>query len=53
MSRDLNPVCPVAARFLEDLKLNGKKPRTQQADVRAVRKFTAFLGHPPDQATED
>lgn len=53
MSRDLKPVCPVAARFLEDLKLSDRKPRTQQAYVRAVRKFTEFLGHAPDQATED
>jgi site-specific recombinase XerD len=53
MSQDLNPTCPIAARFLEDLKLSGSKPRTQQAYVRAIRKFTEFLGHSPDQATED
>jgi len=32
---------------------NGKKPRNQEAYVRAVRKFNEFLSHPPDQATED
>ena len=53
MSQDLKPTCPISARFLEDLKLSGKKHRTQQAYVRAVRKFTEFLGHSPDQATED
>lgn len=31
MSRDLKPTCPISARFLEDLKLSGKKHRTQQA----------------------
>lgn len=53
MSRDFNPSCPITARFLEDLKLSGKEPRTQQAYVRAVRKFAEFLGHSPDLATED
>lgn len=53
MSCDLNPTCPVSARFLEDLKLSGKKHRTQQAYVRAIRKFAEFLGHSPDLATED
>ncbi len=53
MSIDLNPSCPIAIRFLEDLKLNGKEVRTQQAYSRALRKFTEFLGHPPDQATEE
>ena len=53
MSQDLKPTCPISARFLEDLKLSGKKHRTQQAYVRAIRKFTEFLGHSPDQATED
>jgi integrase/recombinase XerD len=53
MSIDLKPTCPVTARFLEDLKLNGKETRTQQAYVRAVRKFAEFLDHSPDLATED
>jgi integrase/recombinase XerD len=53
MSRDLNPTCPITARFLEDLKLSGMEPRTQQSYVRAVRKFSEFLGHSPDLTTED
>ena len=53
MSIDLKPTCPVATRFLQDLKLSGASPRTQQSYVRAVRKFTEFLGHSPDLATED
>ncbi len=53
MSRDLKPTCPITTRFLDDLKLSGKEPRTQQAYVRAVRKFAEFLGHSPDLATED
>lgn len=53
MSIDLNPLEPIALRFRDDLKLNGKAIRTQQSYGRALRKFTEFLGHSPEQATED
>lgn len=53
MSIDLNPTCPTVKRFADDLKLNGKSPRTLQAYCRAVRKFAEFLGHSPDSATEE
>ena len=53
MSIDLKPTCPLALRFLEDLKLNGKGIRTQQSYSRALRKFTVFLGHSAEQATEE
>lgn len=53
MPKDLEPNCPIAKRFLEDLKLNGAGTRTQQSYVRALRKFTEFLGHTADLATED
>ena len=53
MSIDLKPTCPLALRFLKDLKLNGKGIRTQQAYSRALRKFTEFLGHSADQAAEE
>lgn len=53
MSHDLNPTCATTQRFLQDLKLNGKSPRTQQAYCRAVRKFSEFLGHSPEIASED
>lgn len=53
MSMDSNPSCPIIARFAEDLKLNGKRPRTQQSYCRHARKFAEYLGHSPDLATED
>ncbi len=53
MSSDSNPSCPVIARYAEDLKLNGKRPRTQQSYCRHARKFAELLGHSPDLATED
>ena len=53
MSVDSNPSCPVLHRFAQDLQLNGKSSRTQQAYTRALRKFAAYLGHAPDTASED
>lgn len=53
MSIDKNPNCPIIKRFAEDLKLSGKAPRTLQSYCRALRKFMEFLGHSPEQATED
>ena len=53
MSIDLNPSCPVIARFADDLKLNGKQSRTQQSYCRHARKFAEYLGHSPDLAIED
>ena len=53
MSIDKNPNCPFIKRFSEDLKLNGKSPRTVQSYARALRKFIEYLGHTPDKATED
>ncbi len=53
MSIDSKPTCPIISRFAEDLKLNAKSPRTVQSYCRALRKFTEYLRHTPDQATED
>ena len=53
MSKDKNPVAPIAIRFKQDLQLKGLGDRTQQAYCRALRKFTEFLQHQPDSATED
>jgi site-specific recombinase XerD len=53
MSIDSNPSCPVIQRFANDLKLQGKSPRTLQSYCRSIRKFTEFLGHSPDTASEE
>lgn len=53
MSIDLNPQFAIARKFYQDLKLNGKAPRTQQSYVRHLRKFTEFLGRSPDSCSED
>jgi site-specific recombinase XerD len=53
VSKDNNPLSPIAIRFKQDLQLKGLGERTQQAYVRALRKFTEFLQRQPDTATEE
>lgn len=40
-------------RFIEDLQLQGKSDRTQQAYVRAVRMLAEHFNTPPDRLTEE
>jgi len=40
-------------RFIEDLQLQGKSDRTQQAYVRAVRMLAEHFHTPPDQLTDE
>ncbi len=37
-------------RMIEDMTVRGFTPKTQTGYIRAVRDFTAFLGHPPDRS---
>jgi len=53
MSKDLHPLSPILIRFQQDLKLNGLSERTQESYVRAIRKFSDFLKHDPDSATQN
>lgn len=53
MSIDQDPQEPIIKRFHDDLKLSGKRPRTQQSYCRALRKFMEFLGRSPADASED
>ena len=53
MSKDKYPLSPIAIKFQQDLQLKGLAERTQQAYVRALRKFTEFLQRQPDTATEE
>lgn len=40
-------------RMLEDLRLRGLAPRTQEAYVRAVRQLAAHFHKSPDQISEE
>lgn len=44
-------VSPLRQRMLEDMRMRRLAPKTQTAYIRAVRRFAAYLGRPPDTAT--
>ena len=44
------PISPLRRRMIEDMTVRGFTPSTQRGYIVAVRNFTVFLGHPPDQA---
>jgi integrase/recombinase XerD len=47
------PISALRRRMIEDMTSRRLAPRTQQAYIRAVKSFTAFLGHSPDQASAE
>lgn len=47
------PLTPLAKQMLHDLQLAGRSERTQEAYLRAVRKFAQWLKKAPDAATEN
>ncbi len=44
------PISPLRQRMIEDMTLRNFAPRTQEAYIRAVKRFTTFFGRSPDQA---
>jgi len=47
------PIGLLRRRMLQDMKLRGLGPHTQQDYIRHVRSFAAFLGRPPDTASAE
>ena len=47
------PVSALRRRMIEDMTSRRLAPRTQEAYIRAVKSFTAFLGRSPDQASAE
>ena len=43
-------VSPLRQRLIDDMTIRHFAPRTQDAYIRAIRRFSAFLGASPDQA---
>src|SRR5262245_20545392 len=41
---------PLRQRMLDDMRMRKLSEKTQQSYIRAVRRFTAFLGRAPDSA---
>jgi len=46
-------ISPLRQRMTEDMTIRGFTASTQRGYIAAVRRFTAFLGRPPDQATAE
>jgi site-specific recombinase XerD len=46
-------ISPLRRRMIEDMTIRKLAPKTQASYLRAVRHFTAFLGHSPDQASAE
>ncbi len=44
---------PLRERMIEDMRIRGMSPKTQQAYIRAVRYFAEFIGRSPDTATPE
>ena len=45
------PVSPLRQRMLDDMRMRKLTPKTQSAYIRAVCRFTRYLGRAPDSAT--
>ena len=53
MQSSISTVSPLRQRMVEDMRMRKLAPKTQSAYIRAVRKFTKFLGHSPATATDE
>lgn len=47
------PVTPLHQRMQHDMMMRGLLPRTQDQYIRHMRRFSAWLGRPPDTATSE
>jgi site-specific recombinase XerD len=44
-------ISPLRQRMIDDMRMRKLEPKTQSGYIRAVRRFTEFLGRSPDSAT--
>ena len=51
MNPTMPTVSPLRQRMIEDMRMRKLNPHTQDGYIRAVRKFTQYLGRSPDTAT--
>jgi hypothetical protein len=47
MQSSIPTVSPLRQRMVDDMRMRRLSPKTQSAYIRAVGKFTKFLGHSP------
>jgi integrase/recombinase XerD len=53
MTQTTKPISPLRQRMIDDMRMRRLSDRTQSHYIRAVVKFTRFLGHSPDTATAE
>jgi integrase/recombinase XerD len=53
MDQSPRGVTPLRQRMIEDMRMRKLSPKTQEAYIRAVRQFAAFLGRSPDAASDE
>ena len=53
VSISTGPISPLRQRMQHDMMMRGLGPHTQKDYVRHVKRLAAFLGRPPDTATEE
>ncbi len=46
-------ISPLRQRMIEDMEVRGFTACTQRGYLAAVRNFTVFLGHTPDQSDQE
>ena len=46
-------ISPLRQRMIEDMQMRKFSPKTKDAYIRAVQRFTAFLGRSPDTASDE
>jgi integrase/recombinase XerD len=53
MTPSSQSISPLRQRMLEDMRMRKLSDKTQSHYLRAVRRFTAYLGRPPDTASAE
>jgi len=53
MTQSNKALSPLRKRMLEDIRIRDLKVNTQTGFIRAVKRFTQFLGRSPDTATAE
>jgi len=51
MTQSTQAISPLRQRMIDDMRLRKLSPKTQTGYIRAVKRFSGFLGHSPDRAT--
>jgi integrase/recombinase XerD len=53
MTQSTQPISPLRQRMIDDMRMRKLSPKTQTGYIRAVKRFTGFLGRAPDTANAE